>query len=166
MRTFRFWVPMAGCILMSALLLIAQANRKPGLYQTTSTMTWVQSPFPAGMPVPGSAPTTMPVCITQQMIDRYDGPVPHSRGDCEVKNMVRNATGMSADYVCSGHMNGTGKVETHWTLNGESHSKIHFTGTLAMGQQGSRPVEWTMESTSVYKGADCGSVKPAPMPAD
>jgi hypothetical protein len=26
------------------------------------------------------------------------------------------------------------------------------------------PVEYTMVATSVYKGADCGSVKPVPMP--
>jgi hypothetical protein len=29
----------------------------------------------------------------------------------------------------------------------------------------SSPVEYTVESTSTYKGADCGSVKPLPMPA-
>jgi len=25
-------------------------------------------------------------------------------------------------------------------------------------------VEWTTESSSVFKGADCGDVKPAPLP--
>jgi hypothetical protein len=35
---------------------------------------------------------------------------------------------------------------------------------MQMGQN-SRPIEWTSESTSVYKGPDCGSVKPLPMPA-
>jgi hypothetical protein len=34
-------------------------------------------------------------------------------------------------------------------------------------QQGARsiPLEFTVESTSTYKGADCGSVKPMTMPA-
>jgi hypothetical protein len=43
--------------------------------------------------------------------------------------------------------------------------KVHFTGTMQMGPN-SRPIEWTSESTSVYKGPDCGSVQPLPMPAD
>jgi hypothetical protein len=30
--------------------------------------------------------------------------------------------------------------------------------------QSARPVEWTVESTSVYKEPDCGSVKPMAMP--
>ena len=165
MGKFRFWVPVAGCVVASAVLLMAQANRKPGLYEMTSTMSWQQSPFPAGMAMPGGGPHTMQVCLTQAMIDRYGGPVPQSRGDCQVKNMVKSADGMTADYVCSGHMNGTGKMEAHWTEGGESHSKVHFTGTMQLGPQG-KPVEWTMESTSVYKGEDCGSVKPLPMPVD
>ena len=166
MRKFRFWVPVAGCMVGCALLLMAQANRKPGLYEMNSTMTWQQSPMPAGMQMPGSSPHTQQVCITQAMIDKYDGPPPQSRGECQMKNMVKNPDGMSADYVCTGHIAGTGKVEAHWTETGESHSKIHFTGTLEMGQRGSHPVEWTMETTSVFKGSDCGSVKPLAMPAD
>ena len=166
MRKFRFWVPITGCMVVSALLLMAQANRKPGLYQVTSSMSWQQSPMPSGMQMPGSSPHSTQVCITQAMIDKYDGPPPQSRGDCQVKNMVKNTDGMTADYVCTGHMNGTGKLEAHWTETGESHSKVHFTGTMQMGPQGGKPVEWTMESTSVFKGADCGSVKPMPIPAD
>ena len=30
---------------------------------------------------------------------------------------------------------------------------------MQMGPE-SKPVEWTVESTSVYKGPDCGNVKP------
>jgi hypothetical protein len=99
------------------------------------------------------------------MIDKYGGPTPQSRGDCQLKNMNRSATGMSADWVCTGHMNGTGKFEASWTPAGESHSKIHFTGTMQMGQR-STPIEWTMDNTSIYKGADCGSVKPMTLPAN
>ena len=29
----------------------------------------------------------------------------------------------------------------------------------------STPIEWTIESTSAYKGPDCGNVKPIQMPA-
>jgi hypothetical protein len=35
---------------------------------------------------------------------------------------------------------------------------------MQMGQN-SRPIDVTMQSKSVYKGPDCGSVKPMEMPA-
>ena len=172
MRKNSFWVPVGCTLVASAMLLMAQADRKPGLYEMTSTMTWQQSPFPAGMQMPaganspfGGGPHTMQVCITQEMIDRYGGPVPQSRGDCRMKNMQKSASGMTADYVCTGQMNGTGKVESNWSESGQSHSKVHFTGTMQMGPQ-STPVEWTMESNSTYKGADCGSVKPIPIKSE
>ena len=31
-------------------------------------------------------------------------------------------------------------------------------------RQNAIPVEYTMDTTSVYKGADCGTVAPPPMP--
>ncbi len=169
MRKFRLWVPV-GCLAASALLLFAQADRKPGLYEMTSNMSWQQSPMPQGMQMPpnspfGGGPHTSQVCVTQQMIDRYGGPMPQSRGECQMKNMTKSATGMTADYVCTGHMSGSGKMEASWTPNGESHSKVHFTGTMQMGQR-SAPVEWTIDTTSVYKGADCGSVKPIALPPE
>jgi hypothetical protein len=71
---------------------------------------------------------------------------------------------MTASMVCTGQVNGTGTVESDWTIPDHAKGKVHFVGTMQMGQN-SRPIEWTSESTSVYKGPDCGSVKPLPMPA-
>jgi Protein of unknown function (DUF3617) len=164
MRKFRFWATVGGCLAASALLLMAQADRKPGLYEMTSSMTWQQSPMPMGMQAPagspfGGGPHTSQVCVTQQMIDRYGGPLPQSRGECQLKNMNKTATGTTGDYVCTGHMNGTGKFESNWTATGQSHTKIHFAGTMQMGQR-SAPIEYTIDSSSSYKGADCGSVRP------
>jgi hypothetical protein len=124
----------------------------------------MQMPAGANSPFGGGEHTTQ-VCVTQQMIDRYGGLVPPSRGDCQLKNMNKTASGMTADYVCTGHMNGTGKLEATWTATGQSHSKLHFTGAMQMGQK-STPIEYTMDSSSTYKGADCGSVKPMTLPAD
>jgi hypothetical protein len=168
MRTLRFWVPAGCCVLASAMLLMAQPDRRPGLYETTSTMTWQQSPFPPGMQMPanspfGGGPHTMQVCVTQEMIDKYGGPTPQSRGDCHMSNINKTADSMTADWVCTGMMNGKGTVQTTWS-GGSSTSKVHFTGNMQMRQQ-STPVEWTMDSTSVYKGPDCGSVKPIQIPA-
>ena len=61
-------------------------------------------------------------------------------------------------------MNTTGTVETTWTDANTSQTKMHMTGTMQTGQ-GSRPIDMTTQSTSVYKGPDCGDVKPPPMPA-
>ena len=147
----------------------AQEGRQPGLYEATSKMTWQQSPFPPNMPAPpnspfGSGSHTTQVCVTQAQIDKYAGPPPQTHGDCQMTNMNKSATGMSGTLVCTGQMSGNGDFEAHWVPGeGKGTSKVHFTGTMTMGPR-SAPVEWTIESTSVFKGPDCGSVKPIQTP--
>jgi hypothetical protein len=133
-------------------------------------MNWQKSPFPENMPgMPNmasamSAPHTTPVCVTQEMVDKYGGPLPQSRNnECQAQNIKRTDLGMTGDWVCNGSMKGTGTVESSWADENHVTSKVHFTGVMQMGPD-SKPVEWTMESTSIYKGADCGGVKPVPMP--
>lgn len=166
MRTTRLGIPAACCVAATALLLMAQPSQRPGLYETTSNMTWQQSPMPNGMQMPGGGPHTNQVCVTQEMIDKYGGPTPQQspRSQCQMANVNKTATGMTADYVCTGGFSGTGKVESTWTASGTATTKVHFTGNMQMGPQ-SRPIEWTMDSTSAYKGSDCGNVKPIQMPA-
>lgn len=135
----------------------AQA-RKAGLYEVTSTMTWQQSPFPSGMG-PMSGPHTTQICVTQEQIDKYGTTPPEMHGECKVENIVKKPNGMTAEMVCSGHVTGKGDILATWTDADSSTSKVHFTGTMQMGPN-SQPFEWTVESTSVFKGADCGSVKP------
>ncbi len=151
-----------------------QEGRKPGLYEITTTMTWQQSPFPAGMQLPpqaaaafGGAPRTTQVCLTQEMIDKYGAPIPQQspRASCQISNVQKAATGMSADWICTGAMSGKGSIESHWSADGTATGKVHFVGIMQMGPNPT-PIEWTSESTSVYKGSDCGSVKPLPMPKD
>jgi hypothetical protein len=72
--------------------------------------------------------------------------------------------GMTASLVCTGRTAGTGTVESNWSEPDHARGKVHFTGTMQMGPN-TRPIEWTSESVSVYKGPDCGSVQPMPMPA-
>lgn len=144
-----------------ALGLYASAQgRKAGLWEVTANMTWQQSPFPAGMG-PMSQPHTTQICVTQEQIDKYGTVPPQTRGDCQVNNVVKKAKGMTAELVCTGPMSGKGEIQSSW--NDESHatSKVHFLGTMQMGPN-PKPVEWTVESTSAYIGADCGNVKPIP----
>jgi hypothetical protein len=127
-------------------------------------MTWQQSPFPPNMQAPpnspfSGAPNTTQVCLTQAQIDKYGAPTPQSRGNCQIANVNLTASSMTADWVCTGTMSGKGTMESHWTEDGHATGKLHFVGTMQMGSR-SAPVEFTSNSTSVYKGADCGSVKP------
>lgn len=160
MRLHRKTVIAGIWIAVVALAAWAQAP-KAGLYQVTHTMTWQKSPFPADMQIkPGTGgPHTAQTCITQAQIDKYSGPKPTASGGCEITNIRKRPNGMTADMTCTGSTRGKGTVETHWTNSRHSKSKVHFTGEMQMGQQ-TKPVEWTLESESTYKGADCGAVKP------
>jgi hypothetical protein len=167
MRKTRVWITLGCCLFAVVVLAWAQSTRKPGLWEMTSTMTWQQSPLPPGMqPPPGSpfAPTphTTQVCLTQAMIDKYGAPMPQSR-DCQISNVVIKATSMSADWVCSGRMTGKGTLESSWADPNHAVGKVHFVSTIQMGPN-AKTVEYTIESSSVYKGPDCGDVKPAAMP--
>ena len=163
MRKTTLWIVVSCCALAVAVLAIAQARQKPGLWEMTTRMTWQQSPFPAGMPNMASAmnaPHTVQVCVTKDMIDKYGGPLPQSRNnECQASNVKLGANGMTADWTCNGSMKGKGTVQSSWTDENHITTKVHFTGTMQMGPEG-KPVEWTNDTTSVYKGADCSSVKP------
>lgn len=168
MRITRIAVLLCCCLFAASLF--AQMA-KPGLWEVTSNMTFQKSPF-ANMPnmpdmskVPnspfGGGPHTSQVCITPQQIEKYGSPVNEQR-DCQIVNIRKSSTGMKAEMVCSGNMNGKATIET--TVLDASHSKthVHFAGTMGgRGGQG-MDVEWTSDSTSTYKGPDCGSVKPIP----
>lgn len=164
-------VAVGAVVLVVGLSASAQDTRKPGLWEITTNMTWQQSPFPAGMQMPpqaaaafGGGPHTIQYCLTQAMIDKYGAPMPQSRRECQITNVSKSGDGMTADMVCTGRMSGKGSIESHWS-NGTATGKVHFVGSMQMGSNPT-PIEWTTESTSVYKGSDCGSVQPPPMPPE
>ena len=155
------------CTVIPVLALVAVAQRarpRPGLYEVTNKMTWQQSPFPEGMqasPRERGAPHTAQTCITQTQIDKYNGPKPEANGgSCKITNIQKTVSGMTADMSCGPPMTGNGTVETRWIDSGHSRSKIHFTGSMHVGQN-LKTVEWTVDSDSMYKGPDCGSVAPS-----
>lgn len=171
MRNTRVWITIGCCIVAITVAAGAQGNTKPGLWEMTTTMTWQQSPMPAGMTMPagsnspfGGGAHTSQVCLTQASIDKYGGPMPQSRNNqCQVANVQKKPNGVIADWICGGPMAGRGTLEAAYVDSDHSTSKVHFTGTMQMGPN-AVPVEYTMITSSVFKGADCGSVKPAPMP--
>ncbi|HEX7728432.1 MAG TPA: DUF3617 domain-containing protein [Terracidiphilus sp.] len=157
---------LAGVAVLVLCVFAWAQSRKPGLWEVTSTMSWEKSPFPAGMGAHGpmgGGPHTTQVCVTQEQIDKFGGPQPQTQRDCQVTNVQKKPNGMSAEMTCSGAFSGKGTIEGSWTDDSHSHSKIHFVGAMTMGAN-TTPIEWTVESTSIFKGSDCGNVKPFEAP--
>jgi hypothetical protein len=173
MRKTRVWITMSCCLFAMAIFAWGQTQRKPGLWEITSTQTWQQSPFPPNMPMPpaaaaafGGGPRTTQICLTQAWIDRYGAPTPQSR-DCQVANVSLRPNSMTADWVCNGRMVGKGTLESSWDETGTAKGKVHFAGTMQGGRSPNpMPIEFTIESVSTYKGPDCGSVQPLQMPPE
>jgi hypothetical protein len=148
------------CCLFAATRFAPAQTRKPGLWILTSTTKWKQSPNPAGSPASGVH--TTPFCVTQQYFDKYGAILPQI-GGCRVNNIVKNGNGMTGSMECTGKMSGRLSLESSWTDDEHAAGKVHFFGSMQVGP--SRvPVEWTSVTRSIYKGPDCGSVKPIPMP--
>ena len=162
------WVLVGACSLTLAAAALAQLKQKPGLWEVTATMSMAGMPeMPQGarnMPNSPFGAHTSQVCVTQAMIDKYGGPNPNPpHADCKVSDVVNKPNGMSAKISCTGQMVATGTVESTWTDPNNTHTTMHLTGNMQMGQM-QHPVDMTMKADSVYKGADCGSVKPMPLP--
>ena len=157
----RMWMTLGiGLFAVSAVAM--GPEKKPGLWEVTSNMTWVQSPFPNG--APPSTPNTVKICLTQAMIDKYGGGQPQTgRGQCTTSNFVIKPGHVSADISCTGAMSGKGSWESSWTDPDHTTDSSHFTGEIKMGPN-TRPVEWKTTGTSTFISSDCGSVKPLAMP--
>ena len=196
MRKTRVWIALGCCLFALSQFASAQSARKPGLWEVTTTMNMggqqmpaMQMPpnaqmpqlppgvqLPPGMQMPqmpaggGSpfGPHTTEICVTQAMIDKYGGPSPtppSHNSDCKMTGISIKATGMSATMVCTGQLSATGTVEAVFTSATTSSTKVHIVGTMEHGTN-SMPVDMSIQATSVYKGPDCGSVKPIAMPSN
>ncbi len=153
-----------GCCFSLLTFAASSETRKAGLWELTTTMTWQRSPSAPGAEPAKAGSHSSQVCLTQEMIDKYGALLPQSRGQCHIENKVMKPGGLTADYVCSGTMTGTGLLESNWSDTEHSSSKVHFVGTFQMGSQ-PKPIEWTTRSTAVFKSASCGNITPQPLPA-
>ena len=151
---------MALCCLFALACSAAAQNRKPGLYDLTVTTTTI-SPAP---PKPTVASRTRQVCLTQEMIDKYDAIVQDDLSRlCQVTNVVKKPGGMTADIVCSRGLTGKGTLEVTWSDSEHAKGSIHFSGSM---QPRDTPIqiEWNAVTESAYKGPDCGDLKPRTPP--
>jgi len=171
MRGIRIHTILSCWLIAGAVLSEAQAKkpeattRKAGLWEITTTMNWQQSPFEPGAVngVAKGGKHTKLFCFSQDAIDNYGVLLPQSRGDCRIENKVMRLGGMTADWVCKGKINGRGELETNWTDLEHATGRLHFTGTFQGGPE-PLPIEWTTESSSVFRSESCGSVMPFPIP--
>ena len=145
-----------GCCLFALATVAPAQSRNPGLW--TMTITLNSAPSTAGT---SGRPSTYSadVCLTQALIDKYGAPLPHISGDCRITRLDKKANSVSAEMVCSGAITGKATMQSSWTADRATGS-VHFVGTAP------KPMEWTSNSTSVFKSADCGSVQPLSMPAN
>jgi len=156
MSKTRIWTIIACCLI--ALAPLAQGQRKAGLWEITSSMSM------SGMPaMPNMGSQTQQVCVTQAMIDKYGGPYTNPQSaQCQVTNVSLTASGMTANLTCSGRTNMTGTIQTTFVDANTTKTTMNLSMAMPTGQA----MTMTMNSTSVYKGADCGSVNPLPMPSN
>lgn len=150
----RIWVVVSCCLI--AMAASAQGQRKAGLWEVTSQMSM------SGMPsMPQMGSRTQEVCVTQAMIDKYGGPYSNPQNaQCQVTNVSLSPTGMSANLSCTGRTSMTGTVKTTFVDANTTKTTMLMNMTMGNGQQ----MTMTMNATSSYKGADCGSVQPLAMP--
>jgi hypothetical protein len=137
------------------------ATRRAGLWEISTTMTWQQSPFMPGVVsgIGAGGKHTRRLCLTQEMIDKDGALLPQSHGDCSIQNKVMRQGGMAADWVCTGKIRGSGALETNWSDLEHATGRLHFAGTFQGGSE-AFPIEWTTESSSVFKSEQCGVVRP------
>jgi hypothetical protein len=145
-------------ILLGSSITASPQDRKPGLYEVTLTTTTV-SPSANAYP-----PRTMQVCLTQEMIDKYGAIVPDNlTRACQLENVVKKPGGTTADLTCSGFIMGKGTLVVSWSDSEHTKGNIHFSGTIRPGDNEIK-IEWNAATSSVYKGSDCGTLKPAQPP--
>jgi len=146
-----------ACLIVATLSVPAQ-DRKPGVYEVTLVTTTV-SPRPEE-----HSPRTWQACLTQEMIDKYGAIVPDNLSHvCQLVNVVKKTGGMTADIACSGPVIGKGTLDVVWSDSEHSKGNIHFSGTIHPGDSDIK-IEWSSTTTSVYKGPDCGTLKPTTPP--
>ena len=135
---------------------LARKTANPASTRSTLTTTTVA---PSATTYP---PRTMHACLTPEMIEKYGAIVPETPiRACQFVNITKRPGGTTADFTCSGPINGSGKLEVNWTDSEHSKGNLHFSGTIRPGDNEIK-IEWNAATASVYKGPDCGAVRPTP----
>lgn len=182
MRIARLFVPPLCLAIAMAISVVAQTERKAGLWKMNLTRRQqrIGESQAMSVPLPANIPTEtkeyLEVCVSQEMLEKFGAPLPRLEGDCTVSHVTMKATAMTAKFSCRGEMAVMGSIKSNWANPSRITSTIHYSGTVqsTASRMGPGPlnesavqipVEWNVESNSTYVGPDCGSVPPLPMPA-
>jgi hypothetical protein len=176
--TSRASIYSAGLVLTAAISTPALcAEPQPGLWDQTMTMDLSGMEMPqmpemppevlaqmeaAGIQMPDldfSQPRTnsSQYCLTAEDIANRKpfGGDEDMDDNCTQQNFVRDDNGMSMDLVCTGDMNGTGRLEYVFD------SATHFTGTMNFtGTIQGRPANVMNTMEGNWVSGDCGNVAP------
>jgi hypothetical protein len=100
---------------------------------------------------------TIKICMTKEMAERNE--VARQEGDCTHTNSQRSGGTMKFSFVCKKPPS-SGEGQVTFTSPEAYNTKMAITST----HQGA-PTKTEMQSSGRWLSADCGSVKPLPMPA-
>ncbi len=98
------------------------------------------------------------VCITPEMAARQELPT-QTEGDCKTQITSRTANSLKLSFACT---NPPSSGDGSYTFRGDTG--YDMTMRVKTTQNG-KPMNTTMEGTGRWLGADCGKVRPVPMPA-
>ncbi len=99
---------------------------------------------------------TIKICMTKEMVDRND--MHSQQGDCKHTYGQRAGNSMSFSFVCTKPpSSGDGQIIF---TSPEAYQTKMTTTTTAQGG----PKKMEMQSSGRFLSADCGTVKPLPMP--
>ena len=153
----------AAALALAAVPAIA-SHRKAGLWNVTVTTNVGGMPDMSKLPPEAQAAmrargvtmngNTMTVqhCMTQEEVEA-DHPEMHNMKECRMLNVQAGANRFTADFMCSGQMQGNGHVEFVFD------SPEHYTGrTTMMGATMGHPVNMTTTMEGRWVGADCKGV--------
>lgn len=181
--TISFRVVVCGAVFGTALMVSGAAlgaEPRPGLWSmtTTTNLSGMEMPQMPEMPdIPPEAlaqmqamgielpnmdfsqprVTTVQSCITPEDIANRETFDMDEEMDenCRQENLQTSDAGMSVDLVCTGTMNGTGRIEYVFETDTRYSGTMNFQGTSG-GQAAN--ISTTMEGNWV--SADCGDVVP------
>lgn len=164
----RVWMTLGYWALMGMVAGWAQESHKAGLWLVvTTTRIQGQGEAPGNFAGGANAPAEeggVPECLTKDIVDNYGVILPPSLKSCELQNVHQTADTFKADMTCKGSYNGFGSVESTWTDPDHVVGKVRFV-SRGKGTNDTRALAWTEEAKAVFKSADCGNVRPRPLPS-
>ena len=106
----------------------------------------------------GAQGTTVKVCVTREDVARKAEP--QFREGCTQQVLQRTASGMKVKFECTQPQPMSGEAEMSFISDKAYTGKSTLTSQVA-----GKPQQMNMEMAGKWLAADCGSVKPRPVPA-